>query len=361
MAVAGRGGTASTPGAFGGASGRILRTARESLALSQESLAEKLEVDINTLKAWETGRRPLANVKASVLRRLIRRLRVLGSDSVILSQLDVAMDVDSVIGELLEESPIGPVESHPLASWVTTREWNRLITHTIAGPNRVVGESDRLIICSRLRCLAEQTLGAADDERALRLRRQILYILPSIDPNAGDWIAKMGGVTARALRQLHDWSPIWVAGRSSAIARAASGDRDPLRHFLEAHLRADPLEAANLNYWAYWLGDDYPGHEAVSDSFMARGLGLWQGHTLLRHLTVGLDPKVAHVELSIHSLWALLQRRPSLIEPTLARELAERSAKLLDISDPSLLSPPARREVDQLHYAARISATKGTA
>ena len=187
----------------------------------------------------------------------------------------------------------------------------------------------------------------------------MLYVLASIDHDSGEWLSQMGNVTAKSLRDSTAWSPAWVACRSLAIARTTTDDPEPLRWFIRQYIHSDILEAANLNYWAYWVGGEDGNHEALSDRFMADELGSWHGRALLRHLISALDPGSTHVELSVHSLWALLDQRPHLLEPGIAAQLGERSARLLDDTDSSTLASPARREIDQLHYAARMATPKG--
>lgn len=43
--------------------GFVLRLARESVPLTQTGLAQALGVDVDTLQGWESGRRPLANMR----------------------------------------------------------------------------------------------------------------------------------------------------------------------------------------------------------------------------------------------------------------------------------------------------------
>ncbi|MFD4243935.1 helix-turn-helix domain-containing protein [Streptomyces sp. NPDC058525] len=44
--------------------GFVLRTARESIPRTQAAMAETLGVDLATVQGWESGRRPLANMRA---------------------------------------------------------------------------------------------------------------------------------------------------------------------------------------------------------------------------------------------------------------------------------------------------------
>jgi transcriptional regulator with XRE-family HTH domain len=276
------GGTGSTSTAFGVTSGRVLRSSRESLNLSQERLAESLRVDVNTLKAWETGRRPLGNVKAAALHGITRRLRILGADAHVLGQLPTAMDVDATVSAILNDSPNGKVAEHPLATWVIDRTWTRLLTETFSESSKLVAGEDRRRFCANLRRAAEAALLASDDECSFLLRRQVLYVLASISHDHAEWLSQIDNVTAKSLRNAAQWSPAWVACRSLAIARTTTGDPDPLRWFIREYMQSDALEAADLNYWAYWVGGEADRHEALSDRFMADELGPWHGRALLR-------------------------------------------------------------------------------
>lgn len=71
----------------------------------------------------------------------------------------------------------------------------------------------------------------------------------------------------------------------------------------------DAGEAANLNYWAYWLGGT---PLPQSDDMFLRDLQLtgWDPVTLLRGLTYGLHHAPGYVYLYAHTMWALLTAHP---------------------------------------------------
>ncbi|WP_411138069.1 helix-turn-helix domain-containing protein [Streptomyces sp. C10] len=100
-------------------SGFVLRLVRESMPRTQAALAEALGVDVETLQGWESGRRPLANMRAGALLELRRRLPALGADVALVPWLDAAMDADRIIAAGLDGEAVGP---HPLAGWVHTRD-----------------------------------------------------------------------------------------------------------------------------------------------------------------------------------------------------------------------------------------------
>ncbi|MGH3827229.1 MAG: hypothetical protein ACRDQX_08650, partial [Pseudonocardiaceae bacterium] len=147
--------------------------------------------------------------------------------------------------------------------------------------------------------------------------------------------------------------PSWVAVRSSAVALAHGGDRDPLRAFLQHALATDRLEQANLNYWAYWVGeiDDVQ----VDDEFMRRvNPRDWSGARLLGHLLERLHPGFGHAELNLHTMWALLLTHPALLSnrPDLRSSAASTVESLTADHD---LSPEARRELSDIGYAVRLA------
>jgi hypothetical protein len=320
-----------------------------------------LGVDRNTIKGWETGRRPLANVRVQTLRAMRRTLGQLGVEPALLGQLDTAIDVDLVIGQILagQHAPA----DHPLATWVHTREWHDLLGWALNGkqpaaingldaaiPRPRLASADREALFDSLRVTAERS---GKDASATLLRRQVVFVATWDDsPGGQDWVGQQERLELRRLRPVDDWTPTWVAGRSLAVARACQGDPDRLRHFMRTQLTTDNQEAANLNYWANWCGAD--PRPATSDDFMASGdLGRWDGAALLRHLVAGLTPATPYVELTIHSVWALLARRPQLLteDHTLTADLRQRITRLLDGVS---LADQARRELEQVLYAADL-------
>jgi len=177
-------------------------------------------------------------------------------------------------------------------------------------------------------------------------------MLAAWDQSEDGWLA---GELDREVSRHQMWSPAWVATRSLAVARSVGGDPSALRRFIDVRLDGcDELESANLNYWAYWIGDG--AGWATSDSFMVGDLGV--GGPLLAHLVENLDPDTPYLELSVHSVWALMERRPHLVyeDCGVAADLRERTAQLLD-SGPGMvdLSERARRELTQVHYATRMA------
>ncbi|MFI1567277.1 hypothetical protein ACH4ZX_30235 [Streptomyces sp. NPDC020490] len=67
----------------------------------------------------------------------------------------------------------------------------------------------------------------------------------------------------------------------------------------------------------------------------------------------GIAPEHGYVELNIHSVWALLQVRPDLLQSgEAARALRERLPITLDSRE---LSARGRRELESIRYAIRLA------
>jgi hypothetical protein len=196
------------------------------------------------------------------------------------------------------------------------------------------------------------TANANPHEYAALPRRQAIYLL-GFDTRAStaEWLRTE---QLRALRDAGptDHVPSWVVVRSSAVALAYGGDRDPLRAFLQRTLTTDQLEQANLNYWAYWVGE-IDGIQ-VDDEFMVRvDPRDWSGDRLLGHLLERLHPGSGQAELNIHTVWALLLAHPALLSnhPGLRSATASTVDKLAADRD---LSVQARRELSDIAYAVRL-------
>ncbi|SCF95456.1 helix-turn-helix domain-containing protein [Streptomyces sp. MnatMP-M17] len=350
-------------------SGFVLRLTRESSGRTQVVMAEALGVDVDTLQGWESGRRPLANMRAGALLELRRRLPVLGADRTLVRWLDAAMDADRIIAAGLAnvDAP------HPLARWVHTRETAHVLAWAVNGttPPALAGRlarprrgpatvapqlpaADRTVFFDHLRAVTEH--AARQGEDGVLLHRQALY-LASYDrgQDAAAW-------TAHTLHGRRDvlarrgWSPQWAAARSTATALARLGDPQPLLDFIDHALADDDTaEAANLNYWALWLGAmTMPQSD---DRFMRdRDLSGWDALTLLRGLAQGLVDAPGFVDLYAHSLFSLLAVNPWLPQAAgpLAAPLRVRTEHLLDCAD---LSARSRRELGRVHYVLSENCT----
>jgi transcriptional regulator with XRE-family HTH domain len=354
--------------------GFLLKQIRQSTGLSQEGLAERLGVDPNTVQGWETGRRSLTGTRVATLVEVRHRLRQLGGDPQLLAALEDAAEADYVLAYILGTEPdAGAPDAHPLACWVPKRSFAYLLAWPFTGqppialqkpaaPTRrgpvasapVLTQEERARFFTHLRMAAEHSLSnrRAVEARGTLLRRNVYYSLswhPSSETTA--WLRELERREARRLGRLETWSPSWTAARSLAVARARRGDKEPLRQFIDIALSSDACQAANLNYWAYWIGEVPETYS--SDEFMAGDLGPWSGAALLRRFAANLIATEPLADLYAHSLWALLERRGRLLEadPQLAKSLTSGVEALIGEGD---LSAQSRRELEQVHYGVRL-------
>lgn len=344
-------------------SGYILRLVREQLGFTQEALAEGMRVAADTLAGWESGRRPLTAVPVGQMLVHRHRLLQLGAAPTLLLALERAMEADVLLASALGKERAA--DEDPLGAWVMQRDLIEVLTWPLNGvapstlrdlpaparPRRgpvpkgpELPASDRRHFFSRMRRTAETAQGA---EHFL-LRRQALY-LAGYDsaPDTGEWLAHQ-----QRTERPDDWLTQWLNARSVAAVAARQGDRDRMAHFITTLDGDDASEAANLNYWAYWIGE--APHVQLSDSFIAtEDPTLWPGDKLLHHLVRGLNPEHGFVDLKVHTLWALLATRPNLLRSNGAgRALRDRLPVMLDSGE---LSARARRELENIRYAIRLS------
>jgi hypothetical protein len=117
--------------------------------------------------------------------------------------------------------------------------------------------------------------------------------------------------------------------------------------------QSDQTEIANLNYWAYWIGE--LGERQHSHHFMPRTevFQRWSGDRLTAHL-IGKLANEPDVELNVHTLARLLERPAPrhLIESDKVMAAALRAAVDELTAGPSRLSVTARRELDGIVAAA---------
>ena len=353
---------------FGAVSGFLLRLIRESAELTQVQLAEQLGMDVASVQGWESGRRPLAALRAADLVRLRVRLLRCGAQPTLVAALEDAIQADLIIADMVQAGgELIEADQHPLGATVHQCKLTNLITWPFTG---IVPDLLRDLVTVRARrgpvpdrpTLTEDertrffdhllvTADADSHEYALSCR-QAIYLL-SFDTRAStaEWLR---AEQLRALRAAGhtDHVPSWVIVRSSAVALAYSGDREPLRAFLQHALVTDQMERANLNYWAYWVGD-IDGIQ-VDDEFMVRvDPREWSGTRLLGHLLGLLRPGSGHAELDIHTVWALLLAHPALLSDQRGLRSAVAST-VKELATDRDLSAQARRELSDIAYAVRL-------
>jgi transcriptional regulator with XRE-family HTH domain len=343
--------------------GFVFRLIREQLGLTQEELAERFGVSADALAGWESGRRPLTAIAAGQMLVHRHRLLRLGAASALLAALDRAMEADVLLaGALDDQEP--DQDTDPFGAWVMQRDLVEVLAWPLGGqepdfirrlpaPARArrgpapagpeLAADARTQFFDRMRSTAEQARGP---DRFL-LRRQALY-LSGYDRrgDAADWLDHQQRTDTGT-----DWLSRWLSARSVASVATRYGDRDRLAHFVRQQAGDDRAEAANLNYWAYWVGEVTTIE--VSDVFMGVGrAGPWSGGRLLNHLVARLDPRHGYIDLYVHTLWALLAVRPDLLRRGVPAALRERLPVMLDGRE---VSASARRELNSILYAIRLA------
>lgn len=359
--------------ATGVVSGFVLKLARHSAGLTQEQFAAAVAVDVSTVQGWESGRRPLAAVHTGEFLHLSRRLSRLGAPASIGRHLREAVEADQVLstGITVGAGWVDP-DGHPLAAGVHRRTLTNLITWPINGqaPQHLhvfhtataraarrrgpTPAAPTLSVDERARFLDHMLTVA---ERATRpdealLRRQAVYLLGFDQrPHVAAWLRSEWTRAAHRPPPSGDVTALLEA-RSAGVALAATGDPDRLRDFV-AHTAADPLaEAANLAYWAHWVGE-LPGEHADDTFMLDHDTRSWTGARLFEHLTARLDPKAVHLPLNLHTLHALIAARPTLLQnPAAATTLAAGLDRLTALETPTRT---VREEIAGLRYALRLT------
>ncbi|MEV4217168.1 helix-turn-helix domain-containing protein [Nonomuraea sp. NPDC049725] len=351
-------------------SGYALKIIRESAGLTQERFAERMAVDITTIQGWESGRRPLMAISTGAYLSLRHALLRLGAQFRLLMQLDMALEADRFVGYVLSAKADKPsAVDHPLASWVITRPFTDLVawpfTATVpsglAGAARMTGRrgpvatapsllpEERAHFFTHLRAATEN--ADADRVDGMLLRRQAHYVAGFDDgDDTPDWLATMQRAEERRTRRADQWTPSWAVLRSGAHSLARFGDREALQHFIRTRLTEEVCEIANLNYWAYWLGEVSEPQSA--DTFMVElDPHAWRGTELLRHLVGKLYSTNPYVDVVAHTLWALVMLRPSTLDPHTADDLRQAATRTLEEDTVSVQS---QRELEAIIYALRM-------
>lgn len=361
----------SSPQRLGVVPGFLLKMIRESMGFTQVQLAEWLGVDVASVQGWESGRRPLAALRAMDLIRLRFWLLRGGAQPTLLDALQDAIQADLVIAEVVEAGDqLVEAGWHPLGVAVHRRTLSDLITWPLTGTvptplcdvatvqvrRRGPVRTQPTLTEEERRRFFDHLLVIADTHRhkiTPLAHRQAIYLL-GFDTRAttAEWLRTKQQHALRHAKH-HDSVSSWIVVRSCAVALAYEGDRDPLRAYLRHVLTTDQSEQANLNYWAYWVGEiDYT---QINDEFMCRvDPQSWSGVRLLRHLLELLHPGSGHAELNVHTAWALLLTHPTLLSnhPHLRSATVK---KVDELTTDHNLSVRTRRELSDIAYAARLT------
>jgi transcriptional regulator with XRE-family HTH domain len=352
----------------GRVSGYVLKIIRQAVGLTQEQLAEHVRVDVSTLQGWESGRRPLMAVPAGAYLRLRHLLHRLGASPRLLTQLDTGLEADRFIGYVLASDGPIDLDNHPLATWVITRPFTELVAWPFTGttPNELkeaaplrrrgpsgtgpaLAADERRHMVDHLQAAAEQ--ASHESVEGALLRRQAHYVV-GFDKSSEtvEWLAVMQRAEQRRVGSEVEWTPSWAVLRSGAHSLARAGDTEALPEFIDVHISTDACEVANLNYWAYWLGEI--SEPQLADVFMVRlDLDSWHGDRLLQHLMGRLTSTNPYVDVVCHTLWALIIRKPSLLHTRAAGELTESVSRTLEST---AVSPRSHRELEEVLYALRM-------
>jgi DNA-binding transcriptional regulator YiaG len=353
--------------------GQLLKAIRESLYLSQEQLAEALELDANTLQSWETGRRALASTRVTVLAHIRRELVRLGADPTAVARLDDAIEADHLLHTIVTGTPVQLSDGvrSPFASSVLRQGVVDMLAWPFTGqsPVRVppllrsrrgpsarqpmLSSRDRQQFFSTLRKTVEHSRRTHRGLADAQPHRQIYYLLQwDSAPSARSWLSDVEHAERRAWSGSNGWTPRWVTARSAAITQARHTSPEPLRQFVASGLDGQPAcEDADLNYWAYWL-DEVPD-EWRSDDAMAGGLLPWAGGRLLGRFCDRLTAEEPLIDLYAHSTAALLARRPHLLAaPGAAAALMARLEPLFDGGN---LHAGTQVTLERVRYALRLA------
>jgi transcriptional regulator with XRE-family HTH domain len=365
--------TAHTHSRDGIIAGYVLKLGRESASLTQPALAAALDVDTDTLQSWESGRRSLGATNVRDFVRLRLRLLHLGVAANLIDAIDDALSADYILGYVLRTVPeqTDPAE-HPLAGWLLPRAVSSMLAWPLSGtppsalrvaptrPRRrgpvptgpTLTGTERERFYAHLRGTADRMRIARlahHDQRALFTHQAYYRAGWDRSPASTRWLRQAYATHTRGTDPLLRWSADWLAARALVIALSCHGDPEPLRHFVRAGHQSDQTEIANLNYWAYWIGE--LGERQQSHHFMPRAdvFDSWSGARLTAHLVGRLraDPDV---ELNIHTLARLLDRPAPrhFLEHDAALASALRVAVDQLTAGPEHVSPHARRELDRI-------------
>jgi transcriptional regulator with XRE-family HTH domain len=337
-------------------SGAVLRAIRDDLGLTQPDMAEALGVSEIVVRSWESGRRPVFNMKVVDLHRHRRTLTNMGADHRKLALIDQAIEVDLILNRISSDDLLP--QQHPLATMVPNRTLTELMAWPLTGrPPRQLGNDrprppllahgERESLAARLRQATER---AGNTEAGAMLRRETVCLLAR-QGGSHEWLREMASRDRCHLPNVQQWTTGWAIHRSHAVAESIQGNSELLRRFVNEGLASDQNITANLNYWAYWAGEFADTRWTSHDQMVTADLHTWTGKRLLESLIGGLA-SAPYRDLCAHSLWALLSAKPHLIHRAQQRvSLLNAITELL--STPGDLGKAARDYLGQVVYLTR--------
>lgn len=358
--------------------GYVLKLARESVNHTQTELAQRLEIDPQTLHSWEIGRRSLTATHVRDLMRLKWQLLDLGVDPTLVESLDPAMEADYILHQALADPAQIDLTNYPLCGWLLPHTVSEMLAWPLTGavPSAISHVAPKVVrrgpvargptLSSLQRSRFFQNLSDAAtftfdsyrdaDDRRGQLAHQ-LYLRVGWDqgPSSLSWLRSAYDRHRKRHPRFDRWSPRWLELRSLVIALAFQGDPEPLQRFIRNAHQSEQCEMANLNYWAYWSGE-LP-HRQISQHFMISSpvFRSWTGSALLHRLTQRLQARNPYLELNIHSITTLLDRPVTFQffegNPNLIASLRSRFDRLLERS--TLLSDYARGELEAVRRRIR--------
>jgi transcriptional regulator with XRE-family HTH domain len=353
---------------LGVVSGYVLKLCRQSAGVTQERLAELLELDVSTVQGWESGRRPLTALPMRELMRLRMHLTQQGAPPSMARHLSDALEADILLATAVDFGASWPGrDPHPLAASVQRHSLINLVTwpitgqtppqlahlaprHTPRGPTAThptLYADERQRFFDHLLAVAESGAHAGDP----LLRRQAVYLLGfDTRPAVTAWLRdEWQRVTHR---QSKEGIAAQLDVRTASVALASNGDGESLHNFV-ANLSSHRHDTVNLNYWAYWIGEI--ADEQPNDDFMlTTDPRSWGGVRLLEHLARRLDPDSPHLPLNLHTLHSLVASRPALLTDSgYVRTLIAKALDLVGSRDG--LGATVRDQLAGLAYAVRIA------
>src|SRR5262249_25835725 len=148
---------------------------------------------------------------------------------------------------------------------------------------------------------------AHHDRRALFAHQAYYRLAWDTTPASTRWLRLAYADHTRAAGSLQRWAADWLRARAPVLGPSLPRAPPPPRRFMGAARGSDQTEIANLNYWAYWVGE--LGERQQSHHFMPRAdvFAGWTGRRVTVHLVrkLGAGPDV---ELDVHTLARLLER-----------------------------------------------------